>query len=200
MLNEKLESRIKEVDILTDFDGTMIKNESQYLQVYAYLVYSIGNNHSNLIKKVMKGHINYKKNKDVSVFYSVLKGCPTDILDNIVSRCKQNEKWNTLLTKLNPKKVGIVSRNNGRFILKYLDMQKNQSWEINITAANKPEIENDIYTGEVEVIVNNNNLIDFIRKKDYICGKDEIKILEKFGVYSKKTDTGLYICSNKKIF
>ena len=200
MLNEKIDARIKEVDILTDFDGTMINKESQYLQVYAYLLYSMGNNYSDLINKMIRGYKEYKKNKDISIFYSVLKGCPTDILDNIVSKCKQNEKWNTLLTKLNPKKVGIVSRNNGRFILKYLDMQKNQSWEINITAANKPEIENDIYTGEVEVIVSNNNLIDFVKEKDYICGKDEIKILEKFGVYSKKTDTGLYICSKSKIF
>ena len=200
MLNEKIEAKIREVDILTDFDGTMIKEESQYLQIYAYLLYSIGNNCLDLIKNVAKGFKDYKKNKDVSIFYSVLKGCPINVLDNVVFRCKQNEKWSKLLTKLNPQKVGIVSRNNNRFILKYLDLQQNQSWTMNITAANKPEIENEIYTGKSKIIVNNNNLIDFVRKKDYICGKDEIKILEKFGVYPKKTDTGLYICSKEKIF
>ncbi|MCK5043872.1 hypothetical protein KAR52_02635 [Candidatus Pacearchaeota archaeon] len=200
MLNEKLEARINEVDILTDFDGTMIKEESQYLQIYAYLSYSMGNNCLNLIKKVAKGYKDYKKNKDVSVFYSVLKGCPTNVLDDVVFRCKQNEKWNRLLAELKPQKVGVVSRNNNKFILKYLDLQKNQSWKINIIAANKPEIENEIYTGKAEIIVNNNNLIEFVRKKDYICGRDEIKILENFGIHYKKTNTGLYICSKNKIF
>jgi hypothetical protein len=200
MLNETLGAKVREVDILTDFDGTMIKEESQYLQVYAYLLYSLGNNCSDLIKKVFRGYRDYKKNKDVSVFYSVLKGCPVNILDDIVFKCKKNEKWEKLLVKLKPQKIGIVSRNNNKFILKYLDTQKNQSWTINITAANKPEIKDEIYTSKVEIIVDDSNLIDFVREKDYICGKDEIKILENFGVYPKKTDTGLYICSKEKIF
>lgn len=196
MLNEKIKEKIKEVDILTDFDGTMIKEESTLLQAYSYFFNS--KNKLHFMKDIFEDYRNYKKSGDVSFFYALFKGCPVNIIDNVVNKCHQSRNWNKLIEKLRPQKIGIVSRNRQGFIIKYLD-NFNRA-EINITAANKPEIENGIYTGKVEIIVNNNNLIDFVKEKDYICGKDEIKILEKFGIYPKKTDTGLYICSKEKIF
>jgi hypothetical protein len=198
-LSKEIEDKIKDVDILTDFDGTMIKEESQYVEVLAYF-FSKHNNRLEFAKEMFNMYKNYKKNGEVCNFYSLLKGCSVEVLDRITGWISQNEKWNKLIEFLKPQKIGIVSRNNKKIISKYLDELNYQSAEISLVAANNPEINEDFYTGKVEIIVNNKNLIDFIGKKEYICDVEEKDILEKLGAYPKKIKGGLYICEGRKIF
>ena len=113
--------------------------------------------------------------------------------------------WNELIGKKNFKRIGTISQNNHRIIKKYLNLKKfrEQDAEINIAAANKPEIVNGIYTGKVELIVTNFNFSDFVREKDCILGKCEKKILERFGgsgIHVTDEGHGLYIGTKQKYF
>lgn len=191
-------TEIEDSDILTDFDGTMIKEESEYMEILAYFLKN--SHHATFLKDVIKEYIDYKKTQDVSQFYSLFKGCPVEILDNIVKHVHQDEEWNELIEKIGVKKVGIISRNNGRVISKYLDRLNFPYAEINLVAANNPEIKDGIYTGKVEMIVDNKNLADFIGKKEYICKAEEKRIIEKSGIDCKRLKGGLYICKKRKLF
>lgn len=186
----EIEEKMKEVDILTDFDGTMIKEDSVSMQIYTYFFYK-KDNHIGFIKNILKGYIN----KDIHCFYSLFNGCPIEIIDNIVKKFHQNERWEKLIEELKPKRIGTISRNNKRIILKHLDNLQDKN--INLIAANKPEINNNLYTGKAEVIVDNKRLIDLIKGKEYICAREERNILKEFGVYSTKLDKNLYICIKK---
>lgn len=201
MLTNELKSKIEKVDFLTDFDRCMIKEESPSKQVFAYFLYLHGCIRMNFIKESIEKYRDYKKNGDVRIFYSLFSGCPVEIIDKTVDRYKQNRKWNRLVEKL---KIGIVSRNSYGIISKYLNLNskklKEQNSEINIVAANNPEIKNNVYTGNVELIVNNCDLVSYVKEKDYICGDDEKKILENSGIHFMKMGNGLYICSKKKVF
>ena len=198
-LPKGIEDKIEDVDILTDFDGTMIKEESQYMEVVAYF-FCKPHEHIKFTKEVLSAYQDYKKNDNVQAFYSLFKGCPVEVLDKVTQWISQNKKWNKLIESLHPKKVGIVSRNNQRLILKYLNRLDYQPSQISLIAANIPEISGESYTGNTEIIVDNKNLIDFIRKRDFICDFEEKDILEKLGVYPKKINSGLYICERRKIF
>lgn len=200
MLTDKLKSDIKKVDILTDFDKTMINEQSFYKQILAYFSYLRGLDRLSFLGKLMK---NYEKcrTKDVRFFYFMLKECQVKLLDEIVSGYTNNERWDELVDKLGMRSIGIVSRSNQRLISKYLNLKIGENNNIVIVAANKPEIKDDVYTGNVELVVNNDNLIDFVEEKAYICGKDEKKILERrFGIYFLNMKHGLYISTKQKIF
>jgi hypothetical protein len=201
MLTNKIKSNIQKVDFLTDFDRCMIKEESPYKQVFAYFLYLHGFTRMNFLKESIKKYKDYKESGNVSIFYSLFAGCPVEVLDKTVEKYNQNKKWNSLVENL---KIGIVSRNSSRIISKYLNLNsekfKEQNSEINIVAANKPEIEDNVCTGNVELIVNNSDLVDYVKEKDYICGDDEKKILDDSGIHSMKLGNGLYICSKQKIF
>jgi hypothetical protein len=195
-----LEEKIKEVNVLTDFDETMIENQSHYTQIYIYLktknFYAI-----HFGSKLLWRLIKYKKTGDLSFFYSIFEGCPVEVLDKTVKKLKQNEEWNNLIEKLKPEKIGIVSRNNQRIILNYLTNLKEKPAEIIITAANVPETKDGFYTGRVKLNVKNENLIDFVKKKEYICSEEEKKILENYeDINFEKVTSGLYIFYKPKIF
>ncbi len=202
MLIDKIRKEIEKVDILTDFDEVMIKGQSPYVQIFAYFLHLDNHDRISLIKRLVKSHKDYKKDKDVSTFYSILAGCPVEVIDKTVSKYKQNKRWDKVINKLNLGKVGVISRNNDRIIVRYLNLKKlEESFiETRVIAANNPEIKDDIYTGNVELIVNNDNLVDFVKEKDYICGREEKEILENSGINSIKIDNGLYICTKQKIF
>ena len=201
MLTEEQKIKVRENDILSDFDGTMIRGESTYRQIFAYFSYLSGDKRISFLKKLIKNFHNCRK-RDIVFFYSMLEGCPVKILDNLASQCKENERWTKLIERRNLNKIGIISRNSSRFINEYLNF-KEYGGKADIVAANEPEIVNDIYTGGINSIVTNNTLIDFVREKDYIHGKDEKKILESFGdseIHIIDVGHGLYICSKRKIF
>lgn len=199
MISKSIEERIEDVDVLTDFDGTMIKEQSQYLEVLAYFFFR-NQKHIRFAKEVAKEYVDYKKNSNIRGFYSLFKGCPVETLDKIVKRLDQDEAWNELVEKLKPKKIGVISRNNNRIISEYIQQLNYPSSRISITAANIPEIKNGVYTGEAEIIIDNNNLADFIGKREYICREEEKRIVEKSGIDCKRLKGGLYICKRGKIF
>jgi len=177
----------------------MIKEQSPYLQLYSYYS-SLENFHKrvNFTKKVIQGFYYYNITEDGSIFYSLLKGCPVEVIDDVINKCHQNKKWDLLIEKLGQPRVGIISRNNVKIITDYLDKFE-QPTEIDIISANIPEIKNGIYTGKVKIIVGNKDLENFVRKKDYIC-KEERKFLDDTEFTSKKMGYGLWICSKKKTF
>jgi len=203
MLTDKLKSTIEEVDILTDFDNTMIKEQSFYKQILAYFLYLNNFDRLSFLGKLIK---NYGKcrTKDVHFFYSMFAGCPVEVVDKTVYKCTQNMYWDELIDKLGVGSIGIVSRSNQRLISKYLNLKFEEQYiEMNIVAANKPEIKDNVYTGDVKLIVTNDNLIDFVREKDYICGREEKKILESFGdsgIYIIDIGHSLYISTKRKFF
>ena len=65
-----------------------------------------------------------------------------------------------------------------------------------IVAANKPEVEGGIYTGDAQIFVNNNNLETIVESKEYICGRNEKKILESTEYYPSFSKKGLFIFGN----
>ena len=158
----------------------------------------------NFLKESIKKYKDYKESGNVSIFYSLFAGCPVEVLDKTVEKYNQNKYWDELIDKENFRKIGIISRNNYRIILKYLNLNsekfKEQNSEINIVATNKPEIENNVYIGNVKLIVNNSDLVDYVKEKDYICSSDEKKILENSGIHSIKIGNGLYICRKRRYF
>ena len=151
----------------------------------------------NFTKKLIKGFYCYNVTKDVGIFYSLLKGCPVEVLNEIVNKFHKNKGWDLLIEELGHPKVGIVSRNHLKIITDYLDKFE-QPTEIDVIAANMPETKNGIYTGKVKIIVDNKNLESFVRKKDYIC-REERKLFN-YEFTSKKVGHGLWICSKRKIF
>jgi len=198
----ELERRIEDVDILTDFDETIIKENSYYLQYFAYLSYLIynlklGKFAENLLKSI-KIRNEFKKDENFFALYSIFEGCPVEVLDKTVKRLNQNEEWENLIEKLNLEKIGVVSRNNYRIIHNYLKNLKEKQTKINIVAANILKIKENFYTGEVKINVNNKNLIDFVKKKEYVCGEDEKRILENYnGLNFEKMKFGLYVFYKK---
>lgn len=201
MLTDKLKEDIGRVDILSDFDEVMVKGQNAYREVFAYFLYLPILEKIKFMEKARRKYFEYMKTGNVRTFYEMFEGCPVEVVDKVVPNFKQNEKWYRLAEGL---KVGVVSRNNRRLILKYiishLSEFEKQHIKADIIATNEPEIAGNVYTGNVEIKVNNNNLIDFVREKDYICGDDEKRILEHFGVNSLKAGDGLYICSKQKSF
>jgi len=205
MLDKKIRDNIKESDILTDFDEVVINGQSVYRQLFAYFLYLNDYGRMNFTGELIKNYMNYKKGGNISAFYSIFAGCPVEVVDKTVGKNRQNERWNNLINKLKLKKPGIVSRNSFRIISRDLDSGRfdKNDFKIKIVAANEPEIVNDVYTGEVNLIVTNNNLIDFVREKDYIHGEDEKKILESFGdsgIHIIDVGHGLYIGTKQKYF
>ena len=199
MISKDIEGKIEDVDVLTDFDGTMIKEQSQYLEVLAYFFFR-NQKHIQFAKEVIKEYVDYKRNSNVQGFYSLFRGCPVEILDKIVKRLYQDEAWNGLVENLKPKKIGVISRNNKRIISEYLKQLNYPSTKINLVAANNPEIKDGVYTGEAQIIIDNNNLAEFIGKREYICREEEKRIVEKSGIDCKRFKGGLYICKRRKIF
>ncbi len=191
MLTDEIESATEKVDILTDFDEVMINGHSKYKQIFARLLCLSVTDNIKFIEKVKENHIKYMETGDVRFFYELFEGCPVEELDKVANRLRKNKRWHRLF---NGKKVGIVSRNNRRIISKYLSLN---SIDVDIVAANEPEIIGEVYTGKVELVVNNNNLIDFVERKDYICGDEEREILDGFGIGSINLDKGIYLCSKK---
>jgi hypothetical protein len=194
-----IEEKIEDADILTDFDGTMIREESQYLEILAYFLFR-GHSHIKFVKEVAKEYLDYKRTKNVSGFYSLFKGCPVEVLDKVARKLSQNEEWDELIEKEKPEKIGVLSRNNWRIISEYLNRLNYPSGKINIAAANIPEIENGIYTGKSKISVNNANLASLIGKKEYICREEEKRIVEKSGINCKRLKGGLYICKKRRLF
>ncbi|MAG50752.1 hypothetical protein CL621_03910 [archaeon] len=194
MLTDKLKENIARVDILSDFDEVMIKGQSAYKEVLTYFWSLPIVDNIKFIERAKEKYFEYIETGDVRAFYELLSGCQVKVLDRVANKLKKNKRWHNLVGNT---KVGIVSRNNRRIILKYLKLN---SIDAEIIAANEPEILGDIYTGNVDIIVNNDKLVDFVKEKDYICGDEEKEILEGFGIDSIKLDKGIYICSNQKDF
>ena len=199
MISKDIEGKIEEVDVLTDFDGTMIKEQSQYIEILAYFFFR-NQKHIRFAKEVAKEYVDYKRNSNIQGFYSLFRGCPVEILDKIVKRLYQDGAWNELVEKLKPKKIGVVSRNNNRIISEYIQQLNYPLTKVNLVAANNPEIKNGVYTGEAQIVIDNNNLAEFIGKKEYICREEEKRIVEKSGIDCKRLKGGLYICKRGKIF
>ncbi len=192
------DSKIGEAEILSDFDKTEISEESAYSEVFAYLR---NRPDISLLKNIISTYVRYKRTGDVKDFYSLFHGCPVEVLDQIALKLHQRQEWEELMQKERIKKVGIVSRNNKRIIQKFIENPKHPGLELSIVAANIPEIKDGIYTGKVEVIVNNENLSTFISDKGYICRNEERRIVEKDeGIRSESKRNGFYICWRKKIF
>jgi hypothetical protein len=198
MLNTNLRGRINSVDILTDFDEVMIREQSIYMQLHSYFSFLPLKEKWGFSKNLIEAYKNYKRTEDVSLVYSLFAGCFVEVIDEIVPSLKQNLKWSDLINKLNVKKVGIISRNSTRIISKYLDFAKEffVDMDVRIIAANELEIENGIYTGRAKLLVNNDNLKDFVYDKGYICGKDEKRILESQGFSQPFSENDLFIFGN----
>ena len=157
MISKDIEGKIEDVDVLTDFDGTMIKEQSQYLEILAYFFFR-NQKHIRFAKEVAKEYVDYKRNSNIKGFYSLFRGCPVEILDKIIKRLYQDEAWNELVEKLKPKKIGVISRNNNRIISEYIQQLNYPLTKVNLVAANNPEIKNGVYTGEAQIVIDNNNL------------------------------------------
>jgi hypothetical protein len=170
------------------------------MEVLAYLFCRDNPRRIHFIKEIAKEYIDYKKTEDIRGFYALFKGCPVRVLDRIIKSLHQNEEWDELIGKLKPKKVGVVSRNNGRIISGYLERISCSDFKTELVVANYPEIRNSIYTGEVEIVIDNHNLAKFVGKKEYICGEDEKRVLEKSRINCKKLKGNLYICEKKRLF
>jgi len=194
-----IEKEIEEVDILSDFDGTMVKGGIPYKGILIYLL--LQECPFNFFKEITKNYSEYKKTQNPKEFYKLFKGCPVEILDHIAESMHQNEEWNKLILNLNPQKVGVISRNSKRLISKYLELNDNLPASIKLIIANEPEIDNGKYTGEANIFVSPINLNRLTRTKPYICGKEEKRILEKQDIYIKRTsNSGLYICERNKSY
>lgn len=61
-IQKSIEEKIEDADILTDFDGTMIREESQYLEILAYFLFR-DHNHIKFVKEVAKEYLDYKRTK-----------------------------------------------------------------------------------------------------------------------------------------
>ena len=204
MLSEILKHRIKNVDVLSDFDKTMIRKESAYRELFAYFSYLPCDKRVGLLRRLVKNFQNCKK-RDLVFFYSLFKGCPIEVIDKTVDRNRQNENWDELIDKENFGEIGTVSQNNYRIISGYLNLKKSEEQHIKVkmVAANEPEIVDGIYTGKVTLNVTKNNLIDFVREKDFIHGVYEKRILESFedsGIHIINVGYGLYIATKQKYF
>ncbi len=199
MLNLEQIERIKNVDILTDFDKTLIKEQTPYLEVLSYYSFLQGfGKKLNFAGKLIKKYLEYKIGRHVSSFYSLFKGCPVEVCEKVTDRFHDNQWWESVIEDFGNPKVGIVSRNNFKIISSFLQNSSNHE-NVNLVSANIPEIEKGVYTGNVEVLVDSNNLKDFVSEKDYICGRDEKKFLGE-GIASKKLGHGLWICAKRKCF
>jgi hypothetical protein len=198
---KSIEEKIKNVDLLTDFDGTMIKEESEYIELLM-LFFTQHKNHFNFLKDLFIEYCDYRKTKDVRGFYALFKYCPVKTFDKIANLVTINNQWKkSIEEELKPKEVGILSRNNQRIISGCLENFNYPNAKISLVAANNPKVENGFYTGEVDVSVDNYNLADFMDGKGYICGDEEKRILEKSeGIHCERLKSGLYICRRKKIF
>jgi len=194
----KMEKELESVDILTDFDGTMVRGETQYKEVLSYLLKQ--NCPLKFLGEVFREYVQYQKTKDPSEFYKLFRGCPVEVLDKVASSIHQNEEWNKLISKLHPQEVGIASRNNKRIISHYLNSAQNLPSNIKIVAANEPEINQTSYTGKSDISVNFQILAEMAMKKPYICGREEKSVLEREGIYATNMGHGLYICEKSRLF
>ena len=204
MLSEILKHRIKSVDVLSDFDKTMIRKESAYRELFAYFSHLPCDKRVGLLRKLIKNFHDCRK-RDLVFFYSLFRGCPVEVIDKTVDKNRQNKNWDELIDKENFKEIGIVSQNNQGIILEYLNLKKSEEQHVKVkmVAANEPEIVDGIYTGKVTLNVTRNNLIDFVREKDFIHGIYEKRILESFGdsgIHIIDVGYGLYIATKQKYF
>ena len=191
-----IEDRIAEVDLLTDFDGTMIREESEYMEILAYFLRNP--HHARFLKEVAKEYVDYKKTKEVAGFFSLFRGCPIEVLDSLVGKIHQNEEWNEAVEKLGTENIGVLSRNNERIISKYIEQLNLPYTKVILAAANRPEIREGVYTGGAQIIVNNQTLASCIGEKEYICGEEEKRIIEREDMDCKKLKGRLYICKKRR--
>jgi hypothetical protein len=198
MLDRTFKNETYRVNLLTDFDEVMIKEQSMYLQLEAYFSFLSLKEKWNFTKNLVNAYKNYKKSGEASFVYSLFAECPVESLDRVVSRFTDNTRWKDFLNKLNVKRIGIVSRNNHRIISKYLDFAREflKGFDLQIVAANKLEIEEEHYTGKLEFVVNNNDLKDLVCANTYICGRDEKKILKSSGMQPSLSEHGLFVFDN----
>jgi hypothetical protein len=185
-------SQKNEIENRSDFDGTMIEKESIPLEVLAYLSWKPQNKFSFALE-IFKEYEAYKRTEDIEKVYSLFKGCPIEILENITPKIYLNDKWIKLVERLGLQEMTVVSRNIESVIAKFV---REQSLPVKIKSiiANNPEIENGVYTGRIIPKVNNVNLAGLVKKGIYICGEEEKRILEKAGLYPKKVkEKGLFI-------
>ncbi|MEK6827640.1 MAG: haloacid dehalogenase-like hydrolase, partial [Nanoarchaeota archaeon] len=181
-----------EIELRSDFDGTMIEKESIPLEVLAYFFWKPKNKFSFALE-IIKEYEIYKKTGNIEKVYSLFRGCPVEILENITPKLYLNDRWIKLVERLGLQEMALVSRNIKSFITKFV---REQSLPVKIGSiiANSPEIENGVYTGRVIPRVSNANLANLVKKGIYICGEDEKRILERAGLHPKKVkEKGLFI-------
>ena len=195
-----LRKKLSTIEILTDFDDTYIKENSAILTVINYFLASP--KPLQFLNNILKGGLEYLEKKDLHSFFYLLKGCPIKLIDGVVKQLHTNEEWEQIVNSLGIKSVGIVSRNDYRIILKSLAGLEKGSTKKQIILANRLQTYQGICTGDVDIVIDDANLGKKIREsgKDYICRKQEEKILEKAGLYSKKIKKGFYIYEKRKVF
>jgi hypothetical protein len=189
--------RLEEADVLTDFDRTMVREQTPYIEAILYLAH---NPNFKKISGLFKKFIKYKQKKDARYFYSFFEGCPVEVLDRTLEFIHPNEDWERLVEREGIEKVGIVSRNSVRIISEYVEQFHPKYISPELIVANIPEIKDGIYTGKVDLQVELRNLARVIKKKPYICGKEERKALEDAGMYCKSTKGEVYICEDTRLF
>jgi hypothetical protein len=191
------EEEIKEMDILTDFDKGMVREQTPCIEALVYLAYR---HNLKKVGELIFDYVQYKQKRDARSFYSFFKGCPVEVLDNTLNWIHPNEEWEELVKKEGIKSIGVVSRNSQRIILGHLNKRTNNGQDIRLVAANIPEINNGTYTGNVELIVELKGLAKLIGKRSYICGKEEKIALEMAGLHPLKASKNLYICESRRLF
>ena len=187
---EKVFQKKKE-KVLTDFDKTMIIEESILKCIKA--CFSESPNQLKFARELIRNYREYKKNSDIQEVYKLFGGCPVNVLEQITTSLHINDEWYNLIERLGLKEITIVSRNIESLISKYV---REQSLPVRVESiiANNPEIENGVYTGRVISKVNNANLASLVKGEIYICGEEEKRILEKAGLYPKSVkEKGLFI-------
>jgi hypothetical protein len=198
---EDIKEKIRNLEVLTDLDGTMIDEESQYLEAFYISTFHLKHQPFSFLGKGIRACIDYVAKNDLSSFYSLFQGCPTEFLDRVQRLIHIKKEWSDSIQKKGFQKIGILSRNNERLIQGFLEQPTYNGPKIDLIIANRPKIINEVYNGEVEILVDNKNLADYINGIRYICGKEEKGIVTKSkGMHSERLKNGLYLCYRKKIF
>jgi len=195
---EFAQQSIKKFQVVVDFDQVFIKEQTIYYEYLAYFLFLSRDKKLDFLKEAIVSYFSYKKNKDISLVYSPFGGCPVEVLDNVIYLLHANKNFINLIDSFGINSFEILSRNNKRIISKYLNLIKSSfdDLTIGIYEANEPEIKKGIYTGKVNVLVNNNNLEELISNKIYICGRNEKRILSLQGLCPSYSEKNLFVFGN----
>ncbi|MAE42566.1 hypothetical protein CMO93_02240 [Candidatus Woesearchaeota archaeon] len=152
--------------IQTDADGTIYHGNLLVSLGWAYLFYLLKKGkYLELIERLLQLPLFYFVSFIPKFTYTAFipfKDCPLSLIDKIDN--KLNKKWLNQISKLNPKKIIIITRQEKAVLLGFISRNKilkKFNFEI---ISNEAQIKNKKFTGKVNIRITPTSKYKFVKK------------------------------------